>query len=84
MAVGTSELLDAIRALEHVDWRVRPEFRETLAATIAKSPEDRRVFDLVFDRFFFRASELQAVRLEISEPQARLGRRRRGLGWGRA
>jgi uncharacterized protein with von Willebrand factor type A (vWA) domain len=72
MAVGTSELLDAIQALGFVDWREPADFRETLAATIAKSPEDRKVFDLVFERFFFRAAELQAVRLEISEPQTRL------------
>jgi hypothetical protein len=73
VAVGTSEILDAFSALELVNWTVPAEFRETLAATIAKSPEDRRVFDLVFDRFFFRATELQAVRLEVSEPQTRVG-----------
>lgn len=72
VAVGTSELLDTIKALEHVDWRRPSDFRETLATTIAKSPEDRRVFDIVFERFFFRATELQAVRLEVSEPQTRL------------
>ena len=73
VAVGTSELLDAFEALELVDWSAPTEFRETLATTIAKSPEDRRVFDLVFDRFFFRATEMQAVRLEVSEPQTRVG-----------
>ncbi len=73
VAVGTSELLDSFEALELVDWSALDEFRETLATTIAKSPEDRRVFDLVFDRFFFRATEMQAVRLEVSEPQARVG-----------
>src|SRR6202161_4532294 len=73
VAVGTSELLDAFLALELVNWSAPAEFRETLATTIAKSPEDRRVFDLVFDRFFFRATELQAVRLGGSEPQTRVG-----------
>jgi uncharacterized protein len=72
VGVGTSELLDTIQALEHVDWRSPGEFRETLATTIAKSPEDRRVFDIVFERFFFRAAEIQAVRLDVSEPQTRL------------
>ena len=28
------------------------------------------MFDLVFDRFFFRAAEVQAVKLEVSEPRA--------------
>ena len=73
VAVGTSEMLDALAALAHVDWGDARAFRETLATTIAKSPEDRRLFDLVFDRFFFRAAEAQAVRLEVSEPQARAG-----------
>ena len=73
LALGTSELLDAARALAHVDWCSGREFREALATTIAKSPEDRRLFDLVFDRFFFRAAEAQAVRLNVTEPQARFG-----------
>ena len=70
IAVGTSEILDAFQALRLIDWSAPDEFRETLATTIAKSPDDRRVFDLVFDRFFFRAAEAQAVRLEVSEPRA--------------
>jgi uncharacterized protein with von Willebrand factor type A (vWA) domain len=61
MAVGTSELLDATVALGAVGWGSRDDVRETLAATLAKSPEDRHVFDLVFDRFFFRAAEAEAV-----------------------
>src|ERR1700722_1615327 len=73
VAVGTSELLDAFAALKHVDWTKGAEFRETLSATIAKSPEDRRLFELVFDRFFFRATEMQAGRLEVAEPQTRVG-----------
>jgi hypothetical protein len=71
VAVGTSEILDAFEALRHIAWSDARDFRETLAATIAKSPDDRRIFDLVFERFFFRAAEAQAVRLEVSEPQAR-------------
>jgi len=78
VVVGTSELLDAFKALELVRWSSPGEFRETLATTIAKSPEDRRLFDLVFERFFFRATEMQAVRMEVSEPQTRVGVGRRG------
>src|SRR6185295_9475017 len=40
---------------------------ESLAATLAKSQEDRRIFDLVFDRFFFRAAEMAAVREGVTE-----------------
>jgi hypothetical protein len=67
VAVGTSELLDAFEALQHVSWTDRGPFREALSATIAKSPEDRRIFALVFDRFFFRAAELAAVQEGVRE-----------------
>ena len=56
MALGTSELLDAFAALEQVPWTDRADFKEALAATLAKSPDDRRTFELVFERFFFRAA----------------------------
>jgi hypothetical protein len=65
--VGTSALLDAFAALEHVGWTDPELFREALAATLAKSPEDRRVFELVFERFFFRAAEAAAVEEGVRE-----------------
>ena len=43
------------------------DFREALAATIAKSQEDRRVFELLFDRYFFRAAEAEAVERGLGE-----------------
>ena len=67
VAIGTSELLDAFAALAEIDWRERPTFQAALAATLAKSPEDRRVFDLVFERFFFRATEAAAIEAGIVE-----------------
>jgi uncharacterized protein with von Willebrand factor type A (vWA) domain len=67
VAIGTSELNDAFAALEEVPWTEPRDFRAALAATLAKSPEDRRVFDLVFERFFFRAAEAQALRHEVRE-----------------
>jgi uncharacterized protein len=67
VAIGTSELNDAFAALEAVPWTAPTDFRAALAATLAKSPEDRRVFDLVFERFFFRAAEAEALRHEIRE-----------------
>ena len=70
LAVGTSELLDAFAALGEVSWTQETAFREALAATLAKSPEDRRVFDLVFDRFFFRAAEEAAMRQGVREQGA--------------
>jgi uncharacterized protein with von Willebrand factor type A (vWA) domain len=61
VAVGTSEILDAFAALERISWTEPTDFREALAATVAKSQEDRRVFELLFDRFFFRGAEAQAI-----------------------
>jgi uncharacterized protein with von Willebrand factor type A (vWA) domain len=67
VAIGTSELLDAFAALGEVGWTEPTPMREALAATLAKSQEDRRVFELIFERFFFRAAEIEAVRHEITE-----------------
>ena len=73
VAIGTSELLDSFAALEHVPWTDQRDFKEALAATLAKSPEDRRIFELVFDRFFFRAAEAEAARRELGEGAAEGG-----------
>jgi uncharacterized protein with von Willebrand factor type A (vWA) domain len=67
VAVGTSEALDAFAALEQVPWTDPDDFRETLAATVAKSQEDRRVFELLFDRHFFRAAEAEALARQLEE-----------------
>ncbi|MFN8175539.1 MAG: VWA domain-containing protein [Solirubrobacteraceae bacterium] len=71
VAVGTAELLDAFAALTEVDWREAAAFRTALSATLAKSPEDRRVFDLVFDRWLFRAAEAESVRRTPGEGSGR-------------
>jgi hypothetical protein len=67
VAIGTSELLDAFAVLGEIDWREREPFQQALAATLAKSPEDRRVFDLVFERFFFLATEAAALEVGVGE-----------------
>src|SRR6185436_12076894 len=67
VAVGTSELLDAFEALDAVSWTSQEDFREALAATLAKSQEDRHVLDVLFDRFFFRAVEREALEQGLAE-----------------
>jgi uncharacterized protein with von Willebrand factor type A (vWA) domain len=67
---GTAELLDAVAVLERIPWTDPTDFREALAATLAKSQEDRRVFELVFERFFFRAAELAAIAEGVKEGAA--------------
>jgi len=73
--VGTAEMLDAFSALSEVSWTSREDFKETLAATLAKSQEDRRVFELLFDRFFFRSVEAQAVEKGLKEERFEGGER---------
>ena len=70
VAIGTSEILDSLAALEQVAWTEPGPFREALAATLAKSPEDRRIFELIFERFFFRAAEAEALRRGVREGRA--------------
>src|SRR5829696_6678843 len=67
VAVGTSEILDAFAALDEVSWTDQRDFRESLAATIAKSQEDRRIFELLFDRHFFRAAEAEGLEQGIED-----------------
>src|SRR3954466_2081141 len=73
VAVGTSELLDAFQALDAVSWTSHEDFREALAATLAKSQEDRHVLDVLFDRFFFRTVEREALEQGLSEESFRGG-----------
>jgi uncharacterized protein len=67
VAVGTSEILDAFAALRQVPWTSQDDFREALAATLVKSQEDRRLFELLFERWFFRATEAEAIERGIGE-----------------
>src|ERR671925_1931615 len=66
VSVGTAEMLDALSALQEVPWSDRDDFREALAATLAKSPDDRQVFNVVFDRWLFRSAEAEAVERELT------------------
>jgi uncharacterized protein len=79
LAVGTSEILDAFEALGAVSWTDPEDFREALAATIAKSQDDRRVFELLFERFFFRAAEAEALAQGVSEGERHPGEGRLDL-----
>jgi uncharacterized protein with von Willebrand factor type A (vWA) domain len=72
VAIGTSETLDAFEAVGEIPWTDRDDFREALAATLAKSPDDRRIFELIFDRWFFRSAEAEALERGIGE-NAELG-----------
>ncbi len=79
---GTAELLDAFAVLAEVPWTDPDGFREALAATLAKSQEDRRIFELVFERFFFRATEAAALREGVHEQGVERGDREGAEGGG--
>jgi uncharacterized protein with von Willebrand factor type A (vWA) domain len=79
MAVGTAEILDALAALEAVPWTSEDHFRAALAATIAKSQDDQFLFEKVFERFFFRTVEREAIERGIGEADAYGGQERMEL-----
>jgi uncharacterized protein with von Willebrand factor type A (vWA) domain len=75
LQVGTAEILDAFRALGEISWTGREDFRETLAATLAKSQEDRRLFEVLFDRFFFNAVEAEIIDRGLKQERFQGGER---------
>ena len=79
MAVGTAEILDALAALEAIPWTTEQHFRSALAATIAKSQDDQFLFEKVFERFFFRAVEREAIERGLGEADAYGGQERMEL-----
>jgi uncharacterized protein len=50
--VSMVEVLDATTALPHLDLADRPVLRQCLQACLVKRPEDREVFDRLFERCF--------------------------------
>lgn len=50
--VCAAETMDAARALEHVGYRDRALVHDALAASLAKTPDDKRLFECCFTQFF--------------------------------
>jgi uncharacterized protein with von Willebrand factor type A (vWA) domain len=50
--VSPAETLDAVRALEIVGYADRARVREALAATLAKTVDEKQLFEECFERFF--------------------------------
>ncbi len=61
LPVSTTEMFDALKALEHVDLSSREEFKSALQATLVKNTRDRGCFNRLFDNFFV-PPEVQAQR----------------------
>ena len=77
--IGTAELLDAFSALGEVSWTDREDFRETLAATLAKSQQDRRVFERTMSIIVKHRTDLDVVaeRVGVRLEDGLLGRAER-------
>ncbi len=72
LPVGTTEVMDAMEALQRVDLSKREECRCALQAALVKSRRDQAVFNRVFDHFF--------VPPELHRSRAKeMSRRRRKL-----
>lgn len=52
LPLGTTELIDALQALERVDLSDRAAFKTALQAALVKSQRDFAAFNSVFDHFF--------------------------------
>lgn len=52
LPLGTAELLDALKALEHIDVSGRDDFKSALRATLVKSHRDLEIFEEVFENYF--------------------------------
>ena len=52
LPVGTSETLDALRALEYIDMTDRQQFKSAMQATLVKDPVHNLIFENAFEAFF--------------------------------
>ncbi len=60
--VGSSQIVESVRAAELVGLRRRPDFYWALATTLVTRPEHKSVFDLAFQSFWSRETEQHPVR----------------------
>lgn len=86
VSLSPAELIDAARAVESVGLETRARFRIALAATMAKDPRARAVFDRVFDAYFtpppraVRAGGERGRGGDAGDPRRGAGSGRSGLG----
>ncbi|MDW7729227.1 MAG: VWA domain-containing protein [Bacillota bacterium] len=57
LPVGTTEMIDALYALERIDIASRRSFKTALQATLVKSRRDQAVFSRLFDHYFVPVEE---------------------------
>jgi uncharacterized protein len=57
LSVGTTEMIDALLALQKIDLSSRDAFKTALQATLVKSRRDQLAFSRLFDLFFVPAEQ---------------------------
>lgn len=57
LPLGTTEMIDALSALEKIDLSSRSSFKLALQATLVKNRRDQAVFSRLFDHFFVPIEE---------------------------
>jgi uncharacterized protein with von Willebrand factor type A (vWA) domain len=62
------QVLDAVRALDHLDLGDRDELRRGLAAVFVTRPEERTIFDRAFDAFWRQRTEADEVAEALAGP----------------
>lgn len=70
--ISVSEELDAMRAAEVIGYQQRGLLRDALALTLAKSAEEKAIFEVCFDEFFSRSAfkKLNGAEEEPAGPPA--------------
>jgi uncharacterized protein with von Willebrand factor type A (vWA) domain len=62
------QVLDAVRALDHLDLGDRDELRRGLAVVFVTRPEERAIFDQAFDAFWRQRTEADEVAEALAGP----------------
>ena len=84
VAVGTTRAARRLPRARRGELDLARGLPQALAATLAKSQEDRHVLDVLFDRFFFRAVEREAIEQGLREERFSGARGARPRGAARA
>ena len=83
MRVSAAEGIDAARAVQIVGFSDRAVLKDTLSLVLAKTPDEKQLFDECFDLYFRRdnlAQEADEASTELQNPRAQGGVGGEGMG----
>lgn len=72
LSIGTTEMVDALKALDSIDLSSRPAFQAALQATLVKSRRDQAVFLRLFGHYFLPREEHRNRCAELSAQQSQM------------